>query len=127
LGRFSAFIPLCSCFCALSLVVIRVEAQAPPGGDKLVFISESSARQLVKYKVEPEYPATARQFHIAGEVIAQLTVGPDGKVETIDEAKGNLILQASVKTVLRKWIFGPYVPEGKPTRFKTSLTFSFRL
>jgi len=110
------------------LVAVRLGAQAPPGGDKLIFINESSARQLVKYKIEPEYPATARQFHIAGEVIAQLTVGPDGKVETIDEAKGNLILQASVKTVLRKWVFGPYVAaDGKPTRFKTSLTFSFRL
>ena len=82
---------------------------------------------MIKFKVEPEYPATARQFHIAGEVITHVTVGQDGKVESIDDAKGNLILQASVKTVLRKWMFSPYVFEGKPTRFKTSLTFGFRM
>lgn len=95
--------------------------------EKATFVSESAARQHIKVKVDPEYPATARQFRIAGDVIARITIGTDGKVETVDETNGNMLLQASVKTVLRKWVFMPYVVEGKAVRVKTSLSFNFRL
>ncbi|MCU1329459.1 MAG: outer rane transport energization protein TonB [Bryobacterales bacterium] len=92
-----------------------------------MFVSESAARQRVKVRVDPEYPATARQFKISGDVVAQITIGTDGKVESLDDAKGNMILQSSVKTVVRKWVFMPYLVEGKAVRFKTSLSFNFRL
>lgn len=90
-------------------------------------VSETQARLSIKYKVDPEYPATARQFHLFGVVVAQITVGPDGKVESVDDASGNQILQGAVKSALRKWVFSPFLVDGKPSRVKTSMTFSFRL
>ena len=112
----------------LVLMAIAASAQSPQADDsRPVLLTESSARQMIKYKVDPEYPATARQFHISGPVVTEITIGTDGKVESVDDAKGNPILQASVKTTLRRWIFNPYQVGGKPIRVKTVMTFYFRL
>lgn len=112
----------------LVIVAVLASAQTPPAGDaKVLFVSETVARQMVKVKVDPEYPATARQFHMAGEVVAQITVGPDGKIETLNEVTGNQILQSSVKMALRRWVFSPYLTDGKPIRFRTIMTFAFRI
>jgi TonB family protein len=114
---------------SVTVVLAMVATVAATGqtDGKAAFVSEAVARGLVRYKVDPEYPATARQFKISGDVVAQVTIGPDGKVENVGEAKGNMILQGSVKAVLRKWVFNPYFVEGKPARVTTSLSFTFRL
>jgi TonB family protein len=96
-------------------------------GGQAVVVPEAEARHAVKYKVEPEYPATARQFHISGEVVAQFTVGTDGKVESVDDAKGNLVLAQAVKSALRKWVFTPFQANGKAVRVRSSMTFEFKL
>jgi TonB family protein len=111
----------------VALGIILVAGASGQADVKTSFVSESVVRQRVKVKVDPEYPATARQFKIFGEVVTQVTIGPDGKIESVDDVKGNMILQASVKNVLRKWVFEPYVLDGKPARIKTSLSFYFRL
>jgi TonB family protein len=105
-----------------------VYAQAPAAGDaKAILLNETVVRQMIKYKIDPEYPATARQFHIFGDVVVQVTIGADGKVESVDEARGNQLLQGSVKSALRKWVFSPYLADGKAARVRTSMTFSFKL
>jgi TonB family protein len=112
---------------AVAFGIIFVAGAFAQADGKASVVSESVARQRVKVKVDPEYPATARQFKIFGEVVTQVTIGADGKIESVDDVKGNMILQASVKNVLRKWVFEPYVLDGKPIRIKTSLSFNFRL
>jgi TonB family protein len=107
---------------------LMASAQTAPSGDeKLSLLNESVARKLIKYKVDPEYPATARQFRLAGDVQAEIVIAADGKVESVLRVTGNPVLQAPVKTALRKWIFEPYTVEGKGVRIRTRITFTFKL
>jgi TonB family protein len=115
-------------FLLLCLIVAPGAAQtAGAGGAKPPLVSEVQAKQAVKHKVDPEYPATARQFRITGNVVAQFTIGLDGKVESVDSVVGNLLLTESVKTALRKWEFTPFELNGKPIRVRSTITFAFKL
>lgn len=102
-------------------------AQSAPAADKPIVISDQEVRGAARFHVEPEYPPTARQFRVSGEVIAELTVGVDGKVENISIMKGNPLLNAAVLAALRKWTFTPFSVDGRPTRVKSTLTFQFKL
>ena len=111
---------LCSCTVAA--------AESPAGAeDKPLTISDSAVRGAARFRVEPEYPATARQFHLSGEVLAELTVGVDGKVENVAVTKCNPLLSAAVVAALKKWTFNPFSVDGHPTRVKSTMTFAFKL
>jgi TonB family protein len=77
--------------------------------------------------VDPEYPATARQFHMAGDVSAEIVIGVDGKVESVLSTTGNQLLQGPAKAALRKWVFEPYVVDGVGVRVRTRITFRFKI
>jgi TonB family protein len=105
-----------------------IAAQVPAAAnDKPVIMSDRAIREAARFHVEPEYPAAARQFRVAGEVVAELTVGLDGKVENIAITKGNPLLNASVVVALKKWTFVPFSVDGHPTKVRSVLTFAFKL
>jgi|SRR6185312_6587112 len=120
-------------FCVRTLAItiaasLAAGAQTGPSNDeKLPLLNETVARKLVKYKVDPEYPATARQFRLSGDVQAEIIIGLDGKVENVLHETGNPVLQGPVKTALRKWVFEPYTVDGKSVRIRTRITFTFKL
>lgn len=94
---------------------------------KAIVISSSAAREAARIHLEPEYPAAARQFRLSGEVQAEVTIGLDGKVEHVAVSKGNAILNSAVASAVKKWTFAPFSVDGRPTRAKSTLTFSFKL
>ena len=94
---------------------------------KIVVVSSSALRQAATFHQEPEYPAAARQFRLSGEVVVELTVGEDGKVENVEVTKGRPILNDAVVRAVRKWAFSPFVMEGHPRKVKSTLSFNFQL
>lgn len=92
----------------------------------MLYLGEAVVRKSLKSHVDPEMPAAARQFHIYGDVETQFTIGLDGKVESIDEAKGNQLLKASVAAALKKWVFIPFTHDGAPVKVRTEITFEFK-
>jgi TonB family protein len=92
-----------------------------------IFIDSHAIRQAAVFKQEPEYPAAARQFRLSGDVVADFTVGLDGKVETVTTNKSCPLLTESVTRALKKWTFTPFVVDGHPRRVKSTLTFNFHL
>ncbi len=58
------------------------------------------------HKVQPDYPRQALQDELNGEVIAILTVGPDGHVTNVDIKKStNRIFNSSAKAALMQYRF----------------------
>jgi TonB family protein len=90
--------------------------------DALVRVSETEARRAVVKKVEPEYPAMARQIRLSGQVQLDVVIAETGAVEKINVIKGNVLLSSSAVSALKKWRFTP-----RPGKAIASLTFDFRL
>jgi protein TonB len=95
--------------------------------DTVVRISESDARKAAIKKVEPEYPAMARQVRMSGQVQVDVLIDANGSVEKCTVVKGNVLLSNSAVTALKKWRFTPFTSAGQPARAVASITFEFRL
>ena len=114
----------------LSALTVGAIAAAEPTVStegKTIVISSSAAREAARIHLEPEYPAAARQFRLSGDVQAEVTIGLDGKVESVAVSKGNAILNSAVALAVKKWTFAPFSVDGRPTRAKSTLTFTFKL
>jgi TonB family protein len=95
--------------------------------DRTVVLTSHALREAATFRLEPEYPPTARQFRLSAEVVAELTVGVDGKVESVTITRGHPMFNSAVSSALKKWSFSPYVVEGHPRKIKSTLSFNFKL
>ena len=71
-------------------------------------------------RVEPEYPETLRQLHIGGIVRLQVTVSPQGRVESVILLGGNPILGESAIKAAQQWIYA-----AAPSRTTLEVTVPF--
>ena len=110
---------------ALCLLVCSVWLRAQ---EAVLRVTESEARRAVVKKVEPEYPAMARQVRMSGQVQVDVLIDVSGNVETVKVLKGNALLSSSTVTALKKWKFAPFTGlDNKRSKAVTSLTFDFRM
>lgn len=78
--------------------------------------------------VDASYTDAARRAHVAGTVVAEITVGRDGR-----PALGNLVkglgygLDEQVLRVLGLWRFVPAELDGKPVAVRVSMEMSFNI
>jgi TonB family protein len=105
----------------------RAESPVNDGKAKLIVVSGAAIREAARFHVEPEYPAIARQFRLTGEVVADFTIGLNGKVESVQVTKGSPLLSTAVVSALKKWTFVPFNVDGHPTKVKSTLSFDFKL
>jgi protein TonB len=118
-------------FAALFMVVIAYGAETPDvpreADNQVLVVSSTAIREAAVTKQEPEYPAAARQFRLSGEVVAEFTVGMDGKIESVSVTRGSPIFSDSVIKALRRWSFSPIKVDGRVRRVKSTLKFQFQL
>jgi len=113
---------------ALTIACMLACTRLLPAHETLLRVSESDARKAIVKKVEPEYPAMARQIRLSGQVQVDVVIGESGAVEKVSVLKGNVLLSNSAVSALRKWKFTPFAgAANKPAKAVASLTFDFRL
>jgi TonB family protein len=129
-----AFLQRCAgiVFAALFVAVVAHAADGSPdtthdADGAIVVVTTHAIREAAVVHQEPEYPPAARQFRLSGEVVAELVVGVDGKVENVSITKGSPILSDSVVRALRKWSFSPFKMDGRLRRVKSTISFNFQL
>jgi protein TonB len=88
-------------------------------------IEESEAKKNIITKVEPEFPAIAKQMNLSGRVEVDLHVDETGKVEKVDAVSGNPILAGAATSAAKRWKFQPFEADGKPTKVVVRVAFSF--
>lgn len=103
-----------------SPVVVPTEPPQP------VIEGETRAALLLS-RVEPEYPALAREARMSGTVKLYATIGDDGRVLVVEVDEGNPILAAAAVKAVKQWTYEPALLRGKPTFSKLSVTVNFRL
>src|SRR5262245_9414241 len=80
--------------------------------DSLVRVSEADARKAAIKKVEPEYPAMARQVRLSGRVQVDVIIDASGNVEKVNVLQGNVLLSNSAASAVKKWKFRPFTIAG---------------
>ncbi len=95
--------------------------------DDSVRLSEGEARKLIVSKVDPEYPAMAKQMRLAGRVQVDCFVDTNGAVEKIQILNGNPLFSSSITNAMKKWKFKPFEANGKSSNIVAGFAFEFKL
>jgi TonB family protein len=82
---------------------------------------DSKSDRKVATRVEPDYPPVLRMRQIGGTVRLEVTITPQGTVESAKVLGGNPILAESAVTAVKKW---KYVSAETATTTTVSLVFN---
>jgi periplasmic protein TonB len=77
------------------------------------------------HRVDPEYPAIARQMHLTGEVQLRATIATDGTIKDWVVLSGNPIFLRNTIEAIRQWRYRPTVLDGDPVEVETMITVRF--
>jgi bla regulator protein BlaR1 len=75
----------------------------------------------------PVYPDSARSAGLEGEVIVEMIVDTDGKVESATILQGLPIFREAARKAAMQMVFTPGVHDGRPVRVKVAQQVRFRL
>lgn len=78
-------------------------------------------------KVQPVYPALARQARVEGVVRLHAIIGKDGSIEQLEVISGLPLLQQAALDAVRQWVYQPTLLEGKPVEVDTTIDVGFQL
>jgi TonB family protein len=101
-------------------------AELEPFNPDHMTVSPAAAAALLLNKVNPIYPENAREHHVSGAVILFARIGSDGRIHSLRVAStpdGDLAI-AAVDAV-RRWIYKPYLLDGRPVDINTKITVNF--
>jgi protein TonB len=95
-------------------------AAAPISGD---------GELIAMVRIAPQYPRQAARDGISGEVVLEITVGPDGQVKSarVKSAKPRGYFEAAATAAAYKGRFRPKVVNGQPVETKGEYTVKFTL
>jgi TonB family protein len=71
-------------------------------------IPTDEAMSALVTKVNPEYPALARQLKLSGQVEVLANIDEDGSVGDVTTVSGNPVLAKAVVDAVKKWKFKPF-------------------
>jgi TonB family protein len=104
---------------------VRQASAAEPAGTVEVPAAEAEASLL--QRVEPEYPAEARQRQMQGAVVLEVRIGRDGTVQDVKLVSGQRVLAEAAIAAVKQWRFKPRLLQGQPVEMQTRVTLNFRM
>lgn len=82
---------------------------------------------LLVHRVEPRYPALARQIRLEGTVRLHAIIGIDGSVRELEIESGHPLLVNAALHAVRQWRYRPTRLNGEPVEVDTTITVIFEL
>jgi TonB family protein len=92
-----------------------------------VDLPEDLSTKLILQRVEPSYPAQARQAGLQGLVVMRAWIGKDGKIQDVKLIRGSLLLGEAAYHAVKQWRYRPYLLNGQAVETQTYVTLDFRL
>jgi protein TonB len=78
-------------------------------------------------RVNPVYPALARQMRVSGKVELRGVLGIDGRIHEVQVISGHpLLVKAAVEAVMQ-WVYRPTILNGQPVEVQAPITVNFIL
>ena len=90
-------------------------------------ISKTEGLNAATTKVQPEYPAMAKQLKIEGAVELEALVSENGTVEKVNIVSGNPILTRPASDAVKKWKFAPFTADGKTVKALVPVSMNFKM
>src|SRR5262249_31631571 len=84
------------------------------------------AAKLVN-RVQPIYPALARQTRVSGTVKLHAIIGKGGVVEELQAVSGHPLLVQSAIDAVKQWRYQPTLINGEPVEVDTEIDVVFAL
>jgi protein TonB len=79
------------------------------------------------FKVEPEYPAMAREARAEGKVILEIVVTRSGDVEAVRVLRSHPLFDGPAVEAIRQWKYRPALQSGRPVRVYMTVVVDFKL
>ena len=79
------------------------------------------------HRVEPLYPAIAKQIHLEGTVVLQAIISREGNIERVEVASGLSPLVSAARDAVQQWKYRPYLLNDEPIEVETQITVNFVL
>ena len=78
-------------------------------------------------RVNPTYPALARQTRISGTVRLHAIISKDGTIQQLEVMSGHPLLQQAALDAVRQWRYQPTLLNGEPVEVDTTIDVIFSL
>lgn len=105
---------------------IAVVAPLRPSAGKPLQVSHWAEGNLL-HRVQPNYPALAREARIQGTVELRAIISKSGAIENLVVVRGHPMLVKSAIEAVRQWRYRPYLLNGEPIEVETEVTVNFVL
>jgi TonB family protein len=121
-----------------SLLLMSAEAVQPaelsgfgsdsePAPKRINLHGQFVAPPKIKSRVEPTYPALARQTGIQGTVKLHAILATDGSVKQLQVVSGHPLLVQAAMDAARQWKYEPTILNGQPVEVETEIDVIFQL
>lgn len=97
---------------------------SPP---RRVRVSSGVSQGLLKHKVQPIYPESAREQHIEGSVIMLAHISSQGLIKSLFVISGQPPLTQAALDAVSQWRYSPYLLQGNAVEVETQITVRFAL
>jgi periplasmic protein TonB len=95
--------------------------------DSLLKISQGVTQGMLIQRVQPVYPAQARQMRLQGSVQLQAMISKQGNITSVKVLNGDPTLARSAVDAVKQWKYKPYYLNGEPVDIQTQVTVIFKL
>lgn len=108
-------------------------AAAAPGeqksGDssKPIRVGGDTQEQKLVKKVTPAYPKEAKEKHIQGKVVLDVTISKEGHVTSVEVVSGPAELVQSAVDAVKQWEYRPTLLNGQPVEVQSNVWVNYTL
>jgi periplasmic protein TonB len=110
-----------------SIVNVPVHVPNPVRETQTLKVSQGVSQGMLIKRVQPIYPAQAKQMHLEGAVQLMASIAKDGSIRSVKQVSGDAILGRSAIEAVRQWKYKPYFLNGEPVEIQTQITVNFKL
>jgi len=101
-------------------------AATPKPDQQVVRLTSMITQGRALRKIEPSYPAIARQARVQGSVQVQIGISEAGEVTDVTLLSGHPLLRDAALRAAKQWLFIPTELNGRPVRAIGVITFNFK-
>jgi protein TonB len=92
-----------------------------PTRPRVVRLTQLDPAMLI-HRVEPVYPALAKQTHREGRVELRAIIGTDGSIQSLQIVASDPLFDLSAKEAVSQWRYRPTILNGQPVEIDTYIT-----